>query len=95
MAPIFDRVARIGRYEIENEIGRGSMGVVYLAHDPHVRRRIALKTFVLPRGLSAAQEREFSERFLREAQAAGALSHPAIVTIHDAERPAWVLTDTW
>src|SRR5438093_13424164 len=61
------------------------MGVVYLAHDPRVRRRLALKTYHLPRGLSREEEREFSERFLREAQAAGALSHPAIVTVYDAD----------
>src|SRR5438034_9070976 len=61
------------------------MGVVYLAHDPRVRRRLALKTYHLPRGLSREEEKEFSERFLREAQAAGALSHPAIVTVYDAD----------
>jgi len=75
---------RIGRYEIETEIGRGSMGVVYLAHDPQVRRRIALKTYAVPSGLPAEEEQAFRGRFLREAQAAGALNHPAIVTIFDA-----------
>src|SRR5262245_40268819 len=61
------------------------MGIVYLAHDPHVRRRVALKTFLLPPGLTSQQEREYSARFLREAQAAGALSHSSIVTIFDAD----------
>src|SRR5437867_9650865 len=61
------------------------MGVVYLANDPRVRRRLALKTYLLPHGLSRDEEKEFSERFLREAQAAGALSHPAIVTVYDAD----------
>src|SRR5262245_20367432 len=83
--PILNEMVCIGRYEIEREIGRGSVGIVYLAHDPHVRRRVALKTFLLPPGLTAEQEREYSERFLREAQAAGALSHPSIVTIFDAD----------
>lgn len=61
------------------------MGIVYLAHDPHVRRRVAVKTFLLPPGLTSQQEREYSARFLREAQAAGSLSHPSIVTIFDAD----------
>lgn len=64
------------------------MGIVYLARDPHVRRRVAIKTFLLPPGLTSEQEREYSERFLREAQAAGALSHPSIVTIFDADTDA-------
>ncbi|MFQ5670073.1 MAG: serine/threonine-protein kinase [Acidobacteriota bacterium] len=75
---------RIGRYEIREEIGRGAMGVVYLAHDPQVRRAIALKTYHLPAGLPPREEKAFRARFLREAQTAGALSHPAIVTIYDA-----------
>jgi len=61
------------------------MGVVHLAFDPRVRRRVAIKTYHVPEGLSSEEEREFHERFLREAQAAGALSHPAIVTIYDAD----------
>jgi serine/threonine protein kinase len=78
-------VERIGRYEVEGEIGRGAMGVVYLAHDPRVRRRLALKTYELPQGIAPEQAREYRERFVREAQSAGALSHPAIVTIYDVD----------
>jgi predicted Ser/Thr protein kinase len=78
-------VRTIGRYEVEGEIGRGAMGVVHLAHDPRVRRRVAVKTFTLPHGLSEEQAREYRERFLREAQAAGRLSHPGIVTIYDVD----------
>ncbi len=79
----------IGRYEIEGEIGRGAMGVVYLARDPRVRRAVALKTCLAPDGLPPERQREYQERFLREAQSAGALDHPAIVTIYDAgEDPA-------
>jgi serine/threonine protein kinase len=78
-------VLKIGRYEVEVEIGRGSMGVVYLAHDPRVLRRLAVKTYHLPEGISPQQQREYRERFLREAQAAGRLSHPAIVTLYDAD----------
>ncbi len=80
---------RIGRYEIQEEIGRGAMGVVYLATDPRLRRRVAVKTYSLPGGIPGDRIREFRERFLREAQAAASLSHPGIVTIFDAgEDPA-------
>jgi len=75
---------RIGRYEIQGEIGRGAMGVVYLAHDPRLRRRVAVKTYTLPDGISSDRVQEFRARFLREAQAAASLSHPGIVTIFDA-----------
>jgi predicted Ser/Thr protein kinase len=82
---IFVQVSEIGRYKIEAEIGRGAMGVVYLAHDARLRRRLAVKTFSLPQGLSDRQKVEFRKRFLREAQAAAHLSHPAIVTVYDAD----------
>jgi serine/threonine-protein kinase len=78
-------MARIGRYEIESEIGRGAMGIVYLAQDPRLRRPVAVKTYSLPEGLGAEQVREYQHRFLREAQAAAGLSHPGIVTIYDAD----------
>jgi predicted Ser/Thr protein kinase len=78
-------VSTIGRYEIEQEIGRGAMGVVYLARDPRLRRSVAVKTIALPDGLTAEQKAEFRERFLREAQAAGGLSHRGIVTVYDAD----------
>ena len=84
-SPYIRPVVRIGRYEIERELGRGAMGVVYLATDPRVKRRVAIKTWHLPEGLRAGQREEFRERFLREAQAAGALNHPAIVTVYDAD----------
>jgi serine/threonine protein kinase len=80
---------RIGRYEIQGEVGRGAMGIVYLGYDPRLRRRVAVKTYVLPEGISDELIREFHVRFLREAQAAASLSHPGIVTIFDAgEDPA-------
>jgi len=77
-------VQQIGRYEVEGEVGRGAMGVVYLARDPRVRRQLAVKTYQLPSGLTAARASEFRERFLREAQTAGAIDHPSLVTIYDA-----------
>lgn len=72
----------LGRFEIEQILGRGAMGVVYLARDPVIGRRVALKTLVLPEGAEEAEE--FRARFLREAQAAGILNHPGIVTVYDA-----------
>jgi len=74
-------VRRIDRYEIEQTLGRGAMGVVYLARDPLIGRRVALKTLRLD--LDTEYTGEFRERFFREAKAAGGLNHPGIVTIHD------------
>ncbi len=73
----------LGRYEILSELGKGAMGIVYLGRDPLIGRQLALKTFSL--GYSAGDQElvQFRERFLREAQSAGILSHPNIVTIHD------------
>src|SRR5207253_6049624 len=71
-----------GRYEILAEIGRGAMGVVYKARDPKINRLVAIKTIAVL-GRSSGQEREYRERFFVEAQAAGRLSHPCIVTIFD------------
>jgi hypothetical protein len=74
---------KLGRFEIVREIGRGAMGQVFLAHDPKIERQVAIKTIVLPPGTPAAEAQETSRRFLREAQAAGRLLHPNIVTIFD------------
>ena len=73
---------RLGRYEIIKELGRGGMGTVYTARDPKIDRVVAIKTISMV-GQSRADEEEFRQRFFREAQAAGALSHPGIVTIYD------------
>jgi len=72
---------RIGRYQIEETLGRGAMGVVYRARDPIIDRQVALKTLRLD--LDAEHADEFRARFFREAQAAGRLNHPGIVTVHD------------
>jgi serine/threonine protein kinase len=72
---------QIGRYEIIETLGRGAMGVVYLARDPLIDRRVALKTLRVD--LDDELAHEFRERFLREARAAGGLSHTGIVTVHD------------
>jgi serine/threonine protein kinase len=73
---------RFGRYEILAELGRGAMGVVYRARDPKINRVVAVKTVSLA-GQPPEAELEYRERFIREAEAAGRLSHPGIVTIYD------------
>src|SRR5580700_10010741 len=83
MTPMDDRKSeRFGRYEILTELGRGAMGVVYKARDPKINRVVAVKTISLA-GQPAEEELEYRERFFREAEAAGRLSHPGIVTIFD------------
>ena len=77
-------IKRLGRYNIVREIGRGAMGVVYLAEDPVIGRSVALKTAIFPADLEPSQRRTTFERFMREAKAAGGLSHPGIVTVYDA-----------
>ncbi|HKI85962.1 MAG TPA: protein kinase, partial [Thermoanaerobaculia bacterium] len=73
---------QLGRYEIVGEIGRGAMGLVYLAQDPLIGRLVAIKTLRTEK-IPSDQRDAFHERFLREAQSAGILTHPNIVTIHD------------
>src|SRR5262245_55016181 len=81
---------KVGRYEILAKVGQGAMGVVYRAQDPTIRRIVALK--VLPAdasgsgGTSGTAGRSTAGFFEREAQAAGALLHPNIVTLYDAGR---------
>jgi serine/threonine-protein kinase len=72
----------LDRYEIEAELGRGAMGVVYRARDPKLDRTVAIKTVSLT-GLDPDAQQEYRKRFVVEAQAAGRLSHPGIVTIFD------------
>jgi len=74
---------KLGRYEILGELGKGAMGVVYLARDPVIGRQVALKTFRLASNAEDEEVEQFRIRFLREAQSAGILNHPNIVTIHD------------
>ena len=74
---------KLGRYEIVDEIGKGAMGVVYLARDPLIGRLVALKTFRIGYSVRDQELEQFRARFIREAQSAGILSHPNIVTIHD------------
>jgi serine/threonine-protein kinase len=78
------RLSKLGRYEVLSELGKGAMGIVYLAKDPVIGRMVAIKTIrASSMGDDDSESREFRERFIREAQTAGILSHPNIVTIHD------------
>ena len=73
---------RFGRYEILSVLGRGAMGVVYQARDPKINRVVALKTISMG-DQSPEDAQEYRARFFREAEAAGRVSHPGIVTIFD------------
>ncbi len=75
-------MSRIGKYEIRGELGRGAMGVVYEGFDPLIKRIVALKTIRADQ-LAGEQAETMIARFRREAQAAGRLSHPNIVSIYE------------
>ncbi len=74
---------QVGRYQILEELGRGAMGVVYKALDPAIGRTVAIKTIRLSELTNPEERQRIRERLLREAQSAGVLSHPNIVTIYD------------
>jgi serine/threonine-protein kinase len=74
----------LGRYQVEKELGKGAMGVVYLGRDPKINRVVAIKTMALSQEFDADELTEVKERFFREAETAGRLNHPNIVTIYDA-----------
>ena len=76
--------ATLGRYKVLKELGRGSMGVVYLGKDPTIQRFVAIKTMQLDEIDDADKLQEVKARFFREAESTGRLSHPNIVTIYDA-----------
>src|SRR5512144_28538 len=75
-------MGELGRYEILEELGRGSMGTVYKANDPLIGRQVAIKAINL-HGLDPKKREEYEARFFQEAKAAWCLNHPNIVTIHD------------
>jgi serine/threonine-protein kinase len=76
----------IGRYQIVKELGRGAMGVVYLATDPNIGRAVAIKTIRLAEVHKPEERERLRERLFREARSAGMLSHPGIVTIYDVDQ---------
>ncbi len=85
-APTPNLPKQIGRYEVQRELGRGMMGVVYLALDPALGRKVAVKTISDHLGIPEEQREFFDKRFLAEAKAAATLSHPAIIGVHDVGR---------
>ncbi len=74
----------LGRYEIERELGQGAMGTVYLGRDPKINRVVAIKAISLAQEFEDADLEEVKARFFREAEMAGRLNHPGIVTVYDA-----------
>jgi len=74
----------LGRYEVEKELGKGAMGSVYLGKDPKISRVVAIKTMALSQEFEDDELQDVKNRFFREAETAGRLSHPNIVTIYDA-----------
>lgn len=74
----------LGRYQVEKELGKGAMGIVYLGKDPKIGRTVAIKTMALSQEFEADALEDVKSRFFREAETAGRLSHPNIVQIFDA-----------
>lgn len=84
---------RLGRYELDRELGRGAMGTVYLGRDPRINRVVAIKAIPIVEEFSEEDLAEARARFFREAEMAGRLKHPGIVTVHDAGEDggiAWI-----
>src|SRR3954465_4348082 len=82
MAAAAPELKTLGRYNIERTLGKGAMGVVYEGVDPRLGRRVAIKT-ILKSHLDADTAKEYSMRFVREAQAVARLNHPNIVQVYD------------
>ena len=74
----------LGRYEIIKQLGKGAMGIVYLGQDPRINRTTAIKTFKFGDEFDPEDMQDLKTKFFREAESAGTLSHPNIVTIYDA-----------
>ncbi|PWK53016.1 serine/threonine-protein kinase [Pleionea mediterranea] len=73
----------LGRYRIDSVLGKGAMGVVYRGVDPAINREVAIKTLALSKEFEDQDQQVARERFFREAETAGKLNHPNIVTIYD------------
>ncbi len=74
----------LGRYEVMRQLGKGAMGIVYLGQDPRINRTTAIKTFRFSDDFEPEEAEALKQKFFREAESAGTLSHPNIVTIYDA-----------
>ena len=77
---------KIGKYDIQSILGKGAMGIVYRALDPDINRKVAIKTIRFDLASEETDNEEIMQRFMREAQAAGKLTHPNIITIFDVGR---------
>jgi serine/threonine protein kinase len=77
-------IRTLGRYELERVIGRGAMATVYLGRDPTINRRVAIKTLPLAEEFEESDLAAARANFKREAESAGRLSHPHIISIYDA-----------
>ncbi len=75
---------KLGRYELDREAGRGAMGTVYVGRDPQINRVVAIKAIPLSDEANESDASELKARFFREAEMAGRLAHPRIVTVFDA-----------
>jgi len=75
---------KLGRYDVEKELGKGAMGTVYQGRDPKINRVVAIKTLALSQEFEEDEVEEVKNRFFREAETAGRLNHSNIVTIYDA-----------
>lgn len=75
---------KIGRYQISRELGRGGMGIVYLAHDPFIDRQVAIKTTLSSPPKDPQSLEKFQKKFFSEARAAGKLTHPHIISLYNA-----------
>ncbi len=79
-----EELTKVGRYLIKEKIGHGSMGMVYLARDPYIKRDVAIKIARFSQEVEQEEAERYKERFFTEAQSAGRLNHPNIVAIYDA-----------
>ncbi|MFB0565356.1 MAG: protein kinase [Candidatus Aminicenantaceae bacterium] len=77
---------KIGKYSVVEELGKGAMGVVYKALDPDINREVAIKTIRFDLVSEGTENEEVLKRFIKEAQSAGKLTHPNIITIYDVGR---------
>jgi serine/threonine-protein kinase len=78
-------IKTIGRYQILKKLGQGSVGAVYLGKDPYIERQVAIKVYRLPNDTGPEEIESYKKSFFVEAQSAGRLMHPNIVTIYDAD----------
>jgi serine/threonine protein kinase len=85
-APVMGRHVSNNRYALVRELGRGGMGIVWLAKDRVLGRDVAVKELMVPGGIPVDQRNEYAERVLREARIASRLTDPGVVTIHDLIR---------